>query len=108
MHVAIRINDTDLAEALRSYVGRRLRFALGRFGNRVRQVTVRIGGEGRSEVADGSLPRLPFGRVAVEESDPNLFAVIDRATGRIGHLFGRELQRTRDSRLGRELVRLAA
>jgi hypothetical protein len=70
MHLAIRINDTDLAEALRSYVGRRLRFALGRFGNRVRQVTVRIGGEGRSEVADGSLPRLPFGRVAVEKAIP--------------------------------------
>ncbi len=73
------------------------------------QVTVRIGGDGpgerqcriRTEV-------LPFGRVAVEEKDPDLFAAIDRATGRIGRLFGRELERVRDARVGRESVRLAA
>lgn len=109
MHVAIHINDTDLSEAFRAYMDRRLRFALGRFGNRVGQVTVRIGGDGPSERRCRITTEvLPFGRVAVEESDPDLFALIDRATGRIGRLFGRELERARDSRLGRESVRLAA
>jgi hypothetical protein len=43
-------------------------------------------------------------RVAVEESDPDLFT----ATGRIGWLFGRELERLRDVRIGRASIRLAA
>ena len=109
MHVAMHINDVDLAEAFQSYVERRLRFALGRFGSRVGHVTVRIGGDGPAENRCRiSTEVLPFGHVAVEESDPDLFVAIDRATGRIGRLFGRELERARDSRLGRESVRLAA
>lgn len=109
MHVAMHINDADLTEAFRGYVERRLRFALGRFGGRVGQVTVRIGGDGPTENRCRiSTEVLPFGRVAVEESDPDLFAAIDRATGRIGRLFGRELERVRDARVSRESVRLAA
>lgn len=109
MHVAMHMNDTDLAEAFRSYVERRLRFALGRFGGRVGQVTVRVGEDGPAERhCRISTEVLPFGRVAVDESDPDLFAAIDRATGRIGRLFGRELERVRDARLGRESVRLVA
>jgi len=109
MHVAMHINDADLAEAFQRYVERRLRFALGRFGGRVGQVIVRIGGDGPAENwCRISTEVLPFGRVAIEENDPDLFAAIDRATGRIGRLFGRELERVRDARVGRESVRLAA
>lgn len=109
MHVAMHISDADLAEAFKLYVKRRLRFALGRFGGRVGQVTVRIGGDGPAESRCRiSTEVLPFGRIAVEESDPDLFAAIDRATGRIGPLFGRELERVRDARVGRESVRMAA
>jgi ribosome-associated translation inhibitor RaiA len=105
----MHINDADLVKAFSSYVERRLRFALGRFGRRVGQVTVRIDGDGPAESRCRiSTEVLPFGRVAVEESDPDLFAAIDRATGRIGRLFGRELERARDARMGRESVRLAA
>lgn len=109
MNVGMHVNDADLAVALKSYVERRLRFALGRFGGRVGQVTVRLGADGPTQSTcriDTAI--LPFGRVAVEESDPDLFAAIDRATGRIGRLFGRELQRVRDARVGRESVRTAA
>ncbi len=108
MHVAMHINDADLGEAFKSYVERRLRFALGRFGGRVGQVTVRIGADGPTENRCRiSTELLPFGRAAVEESDPDLFGAIDRATGRIGRLFGRELERAPDARVGRESVRLA-
>jgi ribosome-associated translation inhibitor RaiA len=105
----MHINDADLAQAFRGYVERRLRFALGRFGARVGQITVRIGGDGPADNRCRiSMEVLPFGRVAVEESDPDLFAAIDRATGRIGRLFGRELERVRDARVSRESVWLAA
>ncbi len=53
MYVAMHINDADLGEAFKSYVERRLRFALGRFGGRVGQVTVRIG---ERKTAAGSAP----------------------------------------------------
>jgi putative sigma-54 modulation protein len=109
MQMSIHINDVDLAEALRSYVERRLRFAVGRFGSRVGQVTVRVVGDGPAgKRCRISTEILPFGRVAVEESDLDLFAAIDRATGRIGRLFGRELERARHSRFGRESIRVAA
>ena len=110
MRVATHIADTDhLAEALKSYVERRLHFALARFGVRVGQVTVRIGTNGPAENRCCiSTEVLPFGRVAVEESDSDLFAAIDRATGRIGRLFGRELDRGREARMGRQSVRTAA
>ncbi len=109
MHVAIHLNNADLAEAFQTYVERRLRFALGRFGGRVGQVRVRLGADGPTENRCRiSTDVLPFGRVAVEETDPDLFTAIDRATGRIGRLFGRELERARDARVGRESVRIAA
>jgi putative sigma-54 modulation protein len=106
MQVTMHINGADLAEACRSYVERRLRFSLGRFGSRVGEVTVRLGGAGGAgQRCRVSAELVPFGRVAVEESDPDLFAAMDRATGRIGRLFGRELERARDARMGRESVR---
>ncbi len=109
MQVGMHISEADLAAALKSYVERRLHFALGRYGGRVGQVTVRIGTEGPAETQCRiSAEILPFGRVAVEESDPDLFAAIDRATGRIGQLFGRELDRVRHARVGRESVRTVA
>lgn len=109
MQLDVRIQNTDLVEVVKNYVERRLRFALGRFGDRVGQISVRISANGSAERKCRISTELrPFGRVAVEESDPDLFAAVDRATGRIGRLFGRELQRTHDMRLGRESVRLAA
>jgi hypothetical protein len=76
---------------------------------RVGQITVRIGADGPGERQCGiSTELLPFGRVVVEETDPDLFVAIDRATGRIGRLFGRELERVREAWVGRESIRLAA
>lgn len=109
MQLDVRTHSLDAAEVVKSYVERRLRFALGRFGDRVGQITVRLSKNARTEMECRVSTELkPFGRVAVEEADPDLFAAIDRATGRIGRLFGRELQRTHEARVGRESVRLAA
>ncbi len=109
MQTIVRINESELAEVFKSYVERRLRFALGRFGGRVGQITVRITGGGKEEYRCRITAEvLPFGRIAVEEAAVDLFTAVDRATGRIGRLFGRELDRVRDSRLGRSSIRIAA
>lgn len=109
MQTIVRINDSELAEVFRSYVERRLRFALSRYGGRVGQVTVRISDDGKHDHGCRiNAEVLPFGRIAVEETDPDLFLAVDRATGRIGRLFGRELDRARDARIGSDSIRKAA
>lgn len=109
MQTVVRINDKELAEAFKSYIERRLKFGLGRFGTRVGQVTIRLTGGGKEEHRCRiSAEVIPFGRVAVEEADPDLFLAIDRAAGRIGRLFGRELERVRESRITRDSIRMAA
>lgn len=108
MHVEFRIQNIDPAEVLRGYIERRLRFALGRFGDRVGQVTVRVTGSGNENECRITTELRPFGRVAVQESDPDLLAAVDRAAGRVGRLFGRELERARDARTSHESIRMAA
>ena len=109
MQVRMHITNADLSQAFRTYVERRLHFGLGRFGRRVGQITVRIGTDGRIDSRCRiSAEVLPSGSVAVEESDVDLFTAIDQATGSIGRQFGRELERMRDLRVGRQSIRLAA
>jgi ribosomal subunit interface protein len=109
MQVEVRTVNTDTADVLRGYIERRLRFALGRYGERVGRVSVTISRNGNGEASCRiSSHIIPFGRVGVRESDADLFLAIDRAAGRVGRLFGRQLQRAREVRTGRESVRLAA
>jgi ribosomal subunit interface protein len=94
MHFELRTLNTDMAEALRGYVERRLRFALRHFENRVGFVSVVIVRKNRTESScriSAQVP--PFGLVHIRESDSDLFTAINRATGAIGHLVGRELER---------------
>lgn len=108
MHLVFRIQNTDPAEVLKRYIERRLRFALGRFGERVGQVTVRISGKANENECRITTELRPFGRVAVRETDPDLLTAVDRAAGRVGRLFGRELQRARDARTSLDSIGVAA
>ncbi len=109
MQISTHISDGHLAQALHLYVERRLHFVLARFGNRVGEVTVKITADSPADSRCRiSTEILPFGRVAVDECDSSLFAAIDRATGRIGRLFSRKLERGRDARIGRQSIRTAA
>jgi putative sigma-54 modulation protein len=109
MQVELRSVNTTMAEVLRGYVERRLRFALGRFGSRVDQVLVTVSRDDHNETTCRiSTHIVPFGRVGVRETDPDLLVAIDRAAARVGRLFGRQLQRAREARAGRESIRLAA
>lgn len=108
MQIAIHNYRTDLDEAFKAYVERRLQFALNRFGPRVGRVIVRLCPDGPAgNRCSVNVNVQPFGRITVEESDSDLFAAIDRATGKIGSLLGRELERFRGGRVGRESVRSA-
>src|ERR1051326_4977317 len=107
MQIRTNANDAENAEAIRSYIERRLRLALGRFGQRVGHITVRISPDGPS--ANHCRIRaemVPLGQIIVEETDSDLFTAVDRAAGNIRRQFGRELERIRNSRVGRESVRL--
>lgn len=109
MQVSMHISEVDLGESLRAYVERRLRFALARFRDRVGLITVRTSAEGPGQARCRIIAEtLPFGRVIAEETEPDLFSAVDRATAAIGRGVGRELDRARHARLGRESVRLAA
>jgi ribosome-associated translation inhibitor RaiA len=105
----MHINEANLSESLRSYLERKLRFALARFRDRVGLLTVRTSAEGRGKARCRIIAEiLPFGRVVAEETGPDIFSAADRATGMIGRRVHRELERARDARFGRESVRLAA
>ena len=113
MDIEIRIQGTDLAEAIRRYVARRIRFALGRFAPRMGRVMVRISDingvrGGVDQCCHMTVQFPPNGQVVVNQVDADLFTAIDRASERIGEALRREIQRTRNARTRRESVRTSA
>ena len=111
MRLKLRMNPAHIEQTLRNHLERRLRFALGRFGERVGNVSVTLSGpegrmgESRCRIRIEVVPR---GSFAVEERGHDLLAAIDRAAGRVGRLFGREIERARDSRITHDSIRLRA
>lgn len=113
MEIRFHIHNTDLIDALRTYVERRLHFSLGRFIGRLGRVKVKItdingprGGVDKS--CRISAEMLPTRKPIVQEAvDANLYVSIDHAAERIGRSFSREVERGRDSRSTRESVRFS-
>ncbi len=111
MELDIRIKDTDLADAVRTYAARRIRFALGRFASRIGRVVVRISdinGErgGVDQCCHISAEVLPGGKVVLQQIDADLFSAIDRASERAGQALRRDIQRSRKVRIQRDSVRI--
>jgi putative sigma-54 modulation protein len=110
VEVEVRIQGTDLADAVRRYTARRIRFALGRFASRVGRIVVRISDVngtrgGVDQCCHVRAECLPSGKVVLQQVDADLFAAIDRATERVAQTFKRDIQRTREARTRRESVR---
>lgn len=111
MDVQISIRKADLAEALRTYIQRRLHFALGRFLGRLGRVRVQItdvngprGGVDKS--CRISAEFLPGCRLVLQEAvDANLYVAVDNATERIGRSFARKLARDHELQSVREFAR---
>ncbi len=109
MYVELRTVSTVATEVLQSYIERRLRFSLSRFGERVGRVSVTVSCDNAGTFTCRiHTEMMPFGAVSVRETDLDLFAAMDRATGKLGRLFKKELERAREIRNSRESVRLAA
>lgn len=98
MKIDIRTHRVELTEALRAYVERRLRFALGRFGERIAAVTVTIqdlngprGGVDKQCRITATLASA--GHLRVEVLDAEITPAVDQAAGRIGRTVAREFER---------------
>lgn len=107
MQVELRVNNTDLTDALRGYIERRLHAALGRFGDRVGRVRVKVSGLNGPQGGTKNRCRIsvdlePFARVAVQETDLDLHAAIDHAAGRVGRLLGQRFEKVQKSGFGLE------
>jgi ribosome-associated translation inhibitor RaiA len=98
MRLQIGSRNLTISQALRGSIERRLRFVLGRFGSKIDGVNVHlaewINPHGRTETRCRVVARLlSSGRLSVEDSDPDLGAVVNRAFDRIGQSVRRELDR---------------
>ena len=111
MEIHFRVTNADIPDLLKHYVDKRLRLALGRFGKSVGDISVTVNGiAGRVGESKCHITTkvLPVGQITIQESGPDLFSAIDRATGRLGRRFSDELDRIRQMRRGRESIRIAA
>jgi ribosomal subunit interface protein len=98
MKIDMRGHRIDLTDTLRTYIERRLRSALGRFGTRITAVTVTLedlngprGGvdkQCRITVALASA-----GHLRVEVLDAEVTPAVDQAADRIGRTVAREFER---------------
>lgn len=109
MHIELRTIDIDSAEFLKAYVERRLRFALSHFDARVGHILVNIAKDARGcTTCRIDTQIIPFGCVGVKESGTELFSAVDRASGRMGRLFARKLERARQALTSRASIRRIA
>lgn len=96
MKVEIRQRDVQVTEVLRAHVERRIGLALGRFGDRIGRVTVRLsGGDGRTgdqamrcQIDVSLRPQ----SVRAGDTDPDLFAAVDHASDRVSRSVARILE----------------
>jgi putative sigma-54 modulation protein len=98
----IRTGDSNTADTLREYAARRLSFALRRFENGVRSVTVRIADtNGPKGGVDSrcfiTLHRLDGRQIIAEATTAWPFASITSAAERLNAAVRREIDRTRVS-----------
>lgn len=105
MQVLIHGERIKVSEELREYITRRLHFALGRFQSEIRRLDVRVGDVngprgGVDKTCQILVSLRPSGTspVAVETSDTDLYAAIDRSTDRVGRSVARAVQRLRQRR----------
>lgn len=104
MKIDIRSKGLPQDRAARDRIRRRLRFAVGRFADRVERVSISLedtnGAKGgvdkrcriRLTLVEGGEPLL------AEDTDEEIFVAIDRAAKRIGRSVARRLKRSRRTR----------
>jgi ribosomal subunit interface protein len=103
MRIDVRGQTLSLTPALEAYVERRFKAALGRFGDRVTRVTVRLsddnalkGGVDKHCRVELAMPRRR--ELVVDERQPDMYAAIDFASDRVARALAREIGRRRSKR----------
>jgi putative sigma-54 modulation protein len=98
MKFGIRGRHIDLTELLLAHVERRLRFALSRFGQKIRQAAVQLTDlngprGGFDKQCKVTVTLSPSGKVIVMAIDADLHTAIDRAADRLERSVTRKLER---------------
>lgn len=93
-------------DALRAYLRRHLRFALGRFSGWIRRLTVRVAGVSRprrgvEKECRIAVDLVPRGRIVLIERTPDLHVAVDRGLDRLGRAVARRVERGRPVEFGR-------
>ncbi len=102
MRIGIRGRHIELTEALLAHVERRLRFALSRFGQKIRLAAAQLADingprGGVDKQCKVTVTLSPSGKVMVEATDADLHTAIDRAADRLERSVTRELRRRRET-----------
>jgi putative sigma-54 modulation protein len=99
MQIDIQARGFSLTEGLRTQAERRVRFALGSTGGRVRSVVMRLadengprGGLDKRCTIRANLAGAP--PVIIEHQEADLYVAIDRAADRVGRAVSRRLGKT--------------
>lgn len=103
MRIEFRNLIPDLEPAVEPFAERRMGFALGRFSNRIRRVTIRLKDlnstrGGLDKNCQVSVSLIPRGTLLVEDTDANVYVAVARAAERIARKVARELHRARHIR----------
>lgn len=104
MHLDIQTRGFTLTDALRLHCERRLRFALGAAGGRLRSVGVRLsdvngprGGVDKRCILRATATGIP--PLVIEQDETDIYVAVDRAAYRLARSLTRKLQKSwRDRR----------
>ncbi len=102
MRIGVRGRHVELTKGLLEHVERRLRFALSRFGQRIRLAAVQLADlngprGGVDKQCKVTVTLSPSGKVMVEATDADLHTSIDLAADRAERSVTRELERRRET-----------
>lgn len=100
MNLELHFRNSDFAEALETYLERRLQFVLGPFAGQVGLVTVRLtdsdGRRGKTQKqCQITAEMTASGELVATESNADLYVALDRAVRRLVRQLRREVDRKR-------------
>jgi ribosomal subunit interface protein len=98
MQLEIRGREISISQVLRDHIERRLRFALDRFANRVRQVRVKVGDLNGPRGGIDKCCKLAISldrpsTIVLESHASNVYAAIDCVADKAATCIGRRLKR---------------
>ena len=103
MHIRVHCRSVEMTPSIRAWAERRVLFALGQFGERVRSVLVRLtdlnGTKGGTDQRCSMEARVAHaGSIVAEVEDPDLYSAISRTADRLGRRVRTELDREKTGR----------